>query len=71
MNIKIKCEDGVGQIIGKSTFPIDEFEERIYRESPLPEALDYFKQRYIDPFSKLCCQMTSLMSVNVTTVFIK
>ena len=70
MKIYITCEDGAGQLIGMCSFPLDDIEDGIYKDSPLPDALDYFKSIYINPFSKLCRDMTKLQSVIAKTHFI-
>lgn len=69
MKIYITCEDGAGQLIGMCSFLLDEIEEEIYKKSSLPDVLDYFKSIYINPFSKLCRDMTKLESVTAKTFF--
>lgn len=67
--LKIKVESRhpeTGKVVGKATFKLDDDDVFIWMFDPLNNAVEHFTDKYMKPFSQLCCDVHCLLKVNTT-----
>ena len=67
--LKIKLESRhpeTGKVVGKATFKLDNEDFDIWMSDPIDNGIKHFTEKYMEPFSQLCCEIHCLLRVKTT-----